>query len=122
MAAAGAIHWCKDEDELDRLMGVTGCGPAFILRAVEGLTDAALEQGATPEAARLMAEQTLLGTARLLEADGRDAGQLREAVTSPGGTTAAGLEVLNERGFADSLVAAVARAYSRAKELAAGSK
>jgi len=121
MAAAGAVHWCKNEDELDRLMGVTGCAPAFLLRAVEGLQEAAMDQGASPEAARLLAEQTFIGTAKLLDNDDRDAGALRTAVTSPGGTTAAGLKVLNDRGLVQSFVAAVEGAYQRAKELAAGS-
>ncbi|GGY39738.1 pyrroline-5-carboxylate reductase [Parvularcula lutaonensis] len=122
MAAAGAVHWCRDEDELDRLMGVTGCAPAFLLRAVEGLMAAAEDQGASTEDARFLAEQTFIGTAKLLEADGRDPGTLREAVTSPGGTTAAGLDVLNERGIVESFVAAVANAYKRAQELAKGTK
>ncbi|NNU16379.1 pyrroline-5-carboxylate reductase [Parvularcula sp. ZS-1/3] len=120
MEAAGETQWCKDEDELDRLMGVTGCAPAFLLRAVEGLAAAAEDQGATPEAARKMAEETFIATAMLLNEDGRDAGSLREAVTSPGGTTAAGLDVLNERGLVESFVAAVQGAYKRAKELAKG--
>lgn len=122
MQAAGAVHWCKDEDELDRLMGVTGCAPAFLLRAVEGLTEAAIAQGASPEAARMLAEETFIGTAKLLDADDRDAGKLREAVTSPGGTTAAGLEVLDERGLVKSFVDAVENAYKRAQELAKGTK
>ncbi|NRA31345.1 MAG: pyrroline-5-carboxylate reductase [Parvularculaceae bacterium] len=120
MTAAGGVHWCPTEDDLDRLMGVTGCAPAFFLRAVEGLTEAAIDQGASPEAARLMAEQTFIGTAKLLEQDGRDAGALRTAVTSPGGTTAEGLKVLDERALVESFVAAVAAAYRRAKELASG--
>lgn len=120
MAAAGEVHWCRDEDELDRLMGVTGCAPAFLLRAVEGLTEAAIAQGAAPDDARKLAEETFVATAELLARDGRDAGELRAAVTSPGGTTAAGLEVLNERGLVQGFVDAVQRAYERARELASG--
>lgn len=118
MNAAGEVHWCATEDDLDRLMGVTGCAPAFLLRAVEGLTEAAIQHGASPEAARMMAEQTFIGTAELLKQDGRDAGALRAAVTSPGGTTAEGLQVLDDQGLVDGLVKAVAAAYRRAKELA----
>jgi pyrroline-5-carboxylate reductase len=120
MSAAGGVHWCKDEDELDRLMGVTGCAPAFFLRAVEALAEAAEGQGVAPAEARDMAEETFVATAQLLTADDRDAATLREAVTSPGGTTAAGLEVLEERGFGTAIVAAVTGAYRRAKELAGG--
>lgn len=122
MAAAGKVHWCRDEDELDRLMGVQGCGPAFLLRAVEGLTEAAVAQGADPDAARRLAEETFIGTALLLEADGREAGAIREAVTSPGGTTAEGLKVLDQRSLVKNFVDAVAAAYHRAKELAGSSK
>ncbi|MEM9839045.1 MAG: pyrroline-5-carboxylate reductase [Pseudomonadota bacterium] len=121
MAAAGTVEWTKDEDQLDRLMGVSGCAPAFFLRAVEGLIDAAIAQGASPETARRLAEETFVGTAALLDKDTRMPGTIREAVTSPGGTTAAGLAVLEERGFADAVVGAVEGAYQRAKELRGGS-
>jgi pyrroline-5-carboxylate reductase len=118
MRAAGEVHWCADEEALDRLMGVTGCAPAFFLRAVEGLAKAAEEEGASPEEALAMARETFLATAALLDADGRSPSALREAVTSPGGTTAAGLASLEEDGFAQSLPRAVRAAYRRAKELA----
>ncbi|MEM1410522.1 MAG: pyrroline-5-carboxylate reductase [Pseudomonadota bacterium] len=119
-AASGAVHWCRSEDELDRLMGVTGCAPAFLLNAVEGLILAAEDQGASPDVARRLAEETFYGTAALLEADDRPPSDLRAAVTSKGGTTAAGLEVLAEAGFSESLKAAVEGAYQRAKALASG--
>ncbi|MEM9810656.1 MAG: pyrroline-5-carboxylate reductase [Pseudomonadota bacterium] len=118
MAAAGAVHWCQDEDQLDRLMGVTGCAPAFVFRVAEALTEAAIAQGASPEAARMLAEETVIGSAKLLASDGRDAASLRAAVTSPGGTTAAGLAVLDERALVKAFVDAVEGAYIRARELA----
>jgi pyrroline-5-carboxylate reductase len=118
MQAAGGVQWCKDEDELDRFMGVTGCAPAFLLRAVEGLAQAAEAEGASVEDALAMAKETFLATAALLETDGRTPAALRGAVTSPGGTTAAGLASLDEDGFAASLPRAVRAAYRRAKELA----
>lgn len=117
MAAAGAVHWTVDEDELDRLMGVSGCAPAFFLRAVEGLIDAAVAQGASPETARRLAEETFVGTAALLAEDTRAPAAIRQAVTSPGGTTAAGLGALDEQGFAAAMTDAVEAAYRRAKEL-----
>ncbi|MEM0930507.1 MAG: pyrroline-5-carboxylate reductase [Pseudomonadota bacterium] len=117
MGAAGAVHWCEDEDELDRLMGVTGCGPAFVFRVVEALEEAAKAQGANPDDARVLAAETVVAAARLLETDGRDAGELRSAVTSPGGTTAAGLDVLNDRQIGQVFVDAVDAAYARAKVL-----
>lgn len=117
MAGAGAVAWTDDEDQLDRWMGVAACGPAFLLRVVEGLAAAAEAQGASPYVARKLAEETFAGTAALLEADDRDAGALRQAVTSPGGTTAAGLDVLNARGVVETFGDAVEAAYRRAREL-----
>ena len=119
MAAAGETYWCTDEDQLDRLMGVTGCSPAFVFLLAEALSDAAVAQGADQEAARRMGEAAVTGAAALLATDGRDASTLRRAVTSPGGTTAAALEVLNEENGLPNLInMAVEAAYARAKELA----
>ena len=119
MAAAGTTHWCADEDELDRLMGVTGCSPAFVFLLAEALADAARAQGADDAAARRLGEAAVTGAAALLAADGRDAATLRRAVTSPGGTTAAALGVLDgEQGLRPLTDEAVSAAYERAKELA----
>ena len=119
MAAAGAVHWCADEDELDRLMGVTGCSPAFVFLLAEALADAAREHGADEAAARRLGEQAVTGAAALLAADGRDAGSLRRAVTSPGGTTAAALGVLDGEGGLRMMTRdAVRAAYDRARALA----
>ncbi|MEM9423062.1 MAG: pyrroline-5-carboxylate reductase, partial [Pseudomonadota bacterium] len=117
--AAGKTQWCSSEEQLDRLMGVSGCGPAFVFLLAEALEEAARAQGATPDAARFLAEATLVGAANHLKADGRPAGELREAVTSPGGTTAAGLSVLDSKevGFRLLINQAVEAAFARAKEL-----
>lgn len=117
--AAGEIVWTETEDQLDRLMGVSGCGPAFVFLFAEAFETAAREQGASEEDARLLAEQTLIGAALQLAEDGRPADRLREAVTSPNGTTAAGLSVLMENDALKSLISdAVEAAYRRAQELA----
>ena len=118
MAAAGLVHLCEDEDELDRLMGVTGCSPAFVFLLAEALSEAAVAQGADADAARRLGEAAVTGAAALLAADGRDAASLRRAVTSPGGTTAAALGVLDsEQGLRQLTDEAVRAAYDRAKEL-----
>ena len=118
-AAAGEVVWTETEDELDRLMGVSGCGPAFVFLFVEALEAAAIEQGASEEDARLLAEQTVIGAAIQLSEDGRTAEELRTSVTSPNGTTAAGLSVLMENDALKTLASnAVKAAYKRAKELA----
>lgn len=117
--AAGEIVWTETEDRLDRLMGISGCGPAYLFLFVEAMEAAALAQGASPEDARKLAETTVTGSAAQLVADGRPADALRTAVTSPGGTTAAGLSVLMEDDrLRDLVVAAAEAAYRRARELA----
>lgn len=119
-SAAGEIVWTQTEDELDRLMGVSGCGPAFLYHVVEALEAAARAQGADQATARLLAEQTVIGAAAQLKAEDRTATELRAAVTSPGGTTAAGLGVLmEERALEGLFVDAVEAAYLRAGELGA---
>ena len=125
MAAAGGTYWCRDEDHLDRVMGITGCSPAYVFLLAEALAAAAAEQGVAPEDARRIAEASVTGAAALLAAEakegagGRDAATLRAAVTSPGGTTQAALAVLDGEGGLRGLVSrAVRAAYDRAKQLA----
>ena len=118
MAAAGDTYWCTDEDHLDRVMGVTGCSPAFVFLLAEALSEAAVEQGVATDDARRIAEASVTGAAALLSADGRDAASLRRAVTSPGGTTQAALDVLDAPDGLRRLVSgAVTNAYDRAKQL-----
>lgn len=117
--ASGEIVWTETEDQLDRLMGVSGCGPAFVFLFIEAFEAAAKAQGASEEDARLLAEQTVIGAAMQIAQDGRTAEELRTAVTSPNGTTAAGLSVLMQDDSLKTLVSnAVESAYKRARELA----
>lgn len=120
MAAAGETYWCRDEDHLDRVMGVTGCSPAYVFLLAEALTDAALAQGVGPADARRIAEASVTGAAAMLAQDGRPAAALRRSVTSPGGTTQAALSVLDDEteGLRPRVNAAVEAAYARARELA----
>ncbi|ADM09800.1 pyrroline-5-carboxylate reductase [Parvularcula bermudensis HTCC2503] len=118
MEAAGQVVWTKTEDDVDRLTGVSGSGPGFVLYVVEAFEAAAKAQGASDSDARLLAEQTIIGTALHLSRDGRTAAELRKAVTSPGGTTEAGLNVLMADERLHRLIAeAVEAAYDRAQEL-----
>ena len=122
MGAAGETYWCRNEDHLDRVMGVTGCSPAFTFLLAEALTEAAIEQGVEPADARRIAEASVTGPAAMLAQDERPADVLRRAVTSPNGTTQAALDVLNEerRGLKPLVAEAVRNAYRRAQELAEG--
>lgn len=106
-----------DEAELDAVTALSGSGPAYVFYIAEALIEAGTRAGLSPELASALTSQLLVGSAKLLVERG-DPAALRVAVTSPGGTTAAGLAVLGERGVADAFVAAVAAAADRSRQLA----
>ena len=108
-----------DERELDAVTGVSGSGPAYVFHLAEALTAAGIAQGLDPSVADTLTRQTLLGAARLLSDSGEDPAQLRINVTSPGGTTQAGLEVMADRDFMGLVDAVVAAATARSRELGA---
>jgi pyrroline-5-carboxylate reductase len=107
------------EADLDAVTAVSGSGPAYVFLLAEAMTAAAEDAGLAPQIARELVVQTVLGAGRLLREDGRDAAELRRMVTSPNGTTQAALEILDERGVAEAVVAAVAAAKRRSEELSA---
>jgi pyrroline-5-carboxylate reductase len=115
LAAVGTVERMSERD-LDLFTGVAGSGPAYVFLVAEALTDAAVANGMTPDVAERVVRQLLLGSATLLDREG-DPATLRERVTSPGGTTAAGLAVLGERGVREAFAAAVAAATERSREL-----
>ena len=99
------------------MTGLSGSGPAYVFLLAEALVDAGVSEGLDREVSRLFAVQTLLGSARLLAESGDSPEVLRAAVTSPGGTTAAGLRVLEAHGFRSAVLEAVAAAAVRSREL-----
>lgn len=105
-----------DEAALDAFTGVAGSGPAYVFLVAEALTDAAVAEGLDRPIAERVVRQLLLGSATLLDRDG-DPTRLREMVTSPNGTTAAGLAALDEHDFRGVLAAAVRAATARSREL-----
>lgn len=105
------------EASLDAVTGLSGSGPAYVFLVAEALTDAGVLAGLPREVADQLVRQTLLGAARLLAEGDEDPASLRAAVTSPGGTTAAGLRVLEERAVRAALLDAVAAAADRSREL-----
>ncbi|MGI9644322.1 MAG: pyrroline-5-carboxylate reductase [Ilumatobacteraceae bacterium] len=104
------------ESLLDAFTGVAGSGPAYLFLVAEALVDASIAEGLPPEVAERAVTQLLVGSAALLAKEG-DPAELRAKVTSPGGTTAAGLAVLEEREVRAALGAAVAAATVRSREL-----
>jgi pyrroline-5-carboxylate reductase len=112
-----------DEDQLDAVTGLSGSGPAYVFLLVEALIDAGVRQGLPVEVAGELVVQTIAGAAQLLAAtgaSGTDAHEHRLAVTSPQGTTAAGLAVLEVRDVRAAVAEAVAAATERSRQLGAG--
>ncbi len=106
------------EEVLDTVTGLSGSGPAYIYRFTEAMIAAGTDLGLSDALARRLAIQTLFGAARMLTQSEEDPAELRRRVTSPGGTTMAGLSVLEARGFANTVGEAVRCATARARELA----
>lgn len=109
------------EDRIDALSTISGSGPAYVFLLIEELTEAARGKGFSEEDARLMAEQTFIGAAALLDATGEDPAELRRRVTSPKGTTERAVAVLQGANLSGLFAEATDAALARAKELAAGS-
>jgi pyrroline-5-carboxylate reductase len=107
------------ESSLDAVTGLSGSGPAYVFLVAEALIDAGVAVGLSRETADVLVRQTLLGAARLLAEGDEGPEALRAAVTSPGGTTAAGVAVLEEQALRAALIDAVAAATRRSGELGA---
>ena len=107
------------EDLMDAVTALSGSGPAFLLCFLEAMIDAGVNVGLPRDKASILAIQTIKGTIATLEAEKLHPTVMKEMVTSPGGTTIAGLTLLEERGFRGSLIKAIEQARNRAKELSA---
>lgn len=105
------------EPSLDAVTGLSGSGPAYVFLVAEALVQAGVEAGLPRPTADALVRQTILGAARLLTESGEEPEALRAAVTSPGGTTAEGVRVLEERAVRAAFAEAVAAATARSREL-----
>lgn len=117
LGVVGRVVWLAREEEMDAVTALSGSGPAYVYLLVEAMVEAAVAEGLDEETARILAVQTVFGAAHHLRATGGDAAALRRRVTSPGGTTAAALSVLEQRGFRPAMAEAVASAARRSRQL-----
>jgi pyrroline-5-carboxylate reductase len=119
LRATGTVEWVADEALLDPVTAVSGSGPAYVFLLAEELARAGVAAGLPPDLAAKLARETVAGSGALLQQSDLDAATLRQNVTSPGGTTAAALEILmGKDGLPGLMARAVAAATRRSKELA----
>jgi pyrroline-5-carboxylate reductase len=119
LRATGSVEWIDDESLMDAVTAVSGSGPAYVFLLAEELARAGVEAGLPAELATRLARETVAGSGELLHRSELSSATLRQNVTSPGGTTAAALEVLMAKdGMQPLLTRAVAAATRRSRELA----
>jgi len=119
LQAIGMVAWVDDEGLLDPVTAVSGSGPAYVFLLAELMEREAIRQGIPPDLARLLARQTVAGSGALLAASAEDSAALRVAVTSPGGTTKAALDVLMaDPAWPALMEKAIKAATERSRELA----
>ena len=106
------------EEQIDAVTGLSGSGPAYIFMIIEALSDAGVKMGLSRQVANELTVQTVLGSALLVRETGTSPGELKNRVTSPGGTTIAGLHALEKGSLRATLMNAVEKATLRSKELA----
>ena len=119
LAAIGKVEWVTDEALIDAVTALSGSGPAYVFLLAEAMTKAGIAAGLPADLAARLARETVAGSGELLHRSDLDAATLRQNVTSPGGTTAAALQVLmGPGGFDELLTKAIAAATRRSRELA----
>ena len=118
LAAVGLVEEVE-EPLLDAITAVSGSGPAYAYLLAEAMVAEGVRQGLEPRMALRLARRTIKGAGALMEVSGEDPAELRRKVTSPGGTTAAALAVMEERGFNEVVGEAIAAATERSRDLGA---
>ena len=116
LSGAGLVD-CMEERYMDAVTGLSGSGPAFAYVFIQALADGGVQAGLPRDKALHHAAQTVLGAAAMVLETGKDPGELRDMVSSPGGTTVAGLAALERSGFSASAISAVEAAWRRSIEL-----
>jgi pyrroline-5-carboxylate reductase len=119
LGTVGTTTWIDEQAQMDTVTAISGSGPAYFFLLAEALEDAAVAQGMPRAKARALAAQTCLGAGRMLTEDAAAPAELRQRVTSAGGTTQAALDSFAANGFGDIVARAVAAATQRGRELSA---
>jgi pyrroline-5-carboxylate reductase len=117
LRAVGVCLWVADENQLDAVTAVSGSGPAYFFLMMEAMEKVALEMGLDEHTARLLIQQTALGAAKIALESAESPTQLRERVTSPGGTTQKAIESFQENGFTELVSKALQAAKERSIEM-----
>jgi len=113
----GIVTWITNEAQIDAYTALSGSGPAYVFLFMESMVNAAIKLGLDEKQALAFTKQTLKGALTLSAESNKSLHELRETVTSPAGTTAAALEVLNQGRFKDLIHSAIDAAHTRAQEL-----
>lgn len=121
LSAVGEVIWIDKESLMDAVTAVSGSGPAYVFYLIESMRDAGVAAGLHFDVATKLALYTVIGSGQLAQQEDIDVSDLRRQVTSPGGTTAAALAVLEKAGCDDILKQAVLTARDRARELSEAS-
>lgn len=116
LGAVGTVLEVPEHD-MDMVTAISGSGPAYFFLMVEALVDAGVAMGLTRPVASKLAIGTLAGSAKMLQESGKTPAQLRESVTSPGGTTAAGLRAFEDGGFRSTIYEVVEAAAEKSREM-----
>jgi pyrroline-5-carboxylate reductase len=106
-----------NESLMDSITGLSGSGPAFVLLMIESLSDAGVQMGISRKEAVILAAQTVYGTAKMLLETGKHPAELRDMVTTPGGTTIAGIRALENGNFRATVMSAVEAATLRSRQM-----
>ncbi len=114
--SVGTVAWVTEE-KMHAVTGLSGSGPAYVYLMLEGLTAGGVNMGLPPDVARALAQQTLLGAAKLAQQTGEHPAALKDRVTTPGGTTIAGLAELERYAVRSALMEAVEAATERSEQL-----